>query len=106
MATLIMAYGFDIGKEISSQEEDEEEEADGSSQSAYEVNKGIVPLADLFNAGTSERILPDLYPKLGYEHVSRVSDSLTLSQDSFSISKMQLPSQRSSTDSENLKTVI
>ncbi|CAD6592488.1 MAG: hypothetical protein ASARMPRED_006307 [Alectoria sarmentosa] len=50
MATLIMAYGFGIGKEISSQEEDEEEEADGSSQSAYEMNTGIVPLADLFNA--------------------------------------------------------
>ncbi|CAD6591649.1 MAG: hypothetical protein ASARMPREDX12_005296 [Alectoria sarmentosa] len=64
MATLIMAYGFGIGKEISSQEEDEEEEADGSSQSAYEMNTGIVPLADLFNAGTSERILRDLYPQL------------------------------------------
>ena len=55
MASLIMAYGFDIEKETSSEEEeDDEEEADGSSQSAYELNKGMVPLADLFNAGTSE----------------------------------------------------
>lgn len=106
MATLIMAYGFDIGKKISSQEDDEEEQADGSSQSADKVNKGIVPLANSFNAGTSERILPHLYPKLGHKHVSRASDSLTLFWDSFSISKMQHPSQRSSTDSENLKTVI
>lgn len=50
-ASLIMAYGFDIEKESSSEEdEDEEEEADGSSQSVYEFNKGMVPLADLFNA--------------------------------------------------------
>ena len=54
MASLIMAYGFDIEKETSSSEEDGEEDADGSSQSAYELNKGMVPLADLFNAGTSE----------------------------------------------------
>jgi len=51
MATLIMAYGFDLEAESSSSEEDEfEDEADGSSQSAYELNKGMVPLADLFNA--------------------------------------------------------
>lgn len=54
MATLIMAYAFDVEKETStSEEEDEEEEDDGFSQSAYEMNKGLVPLADLFNAGTS-----------------------------------------------------
>lgn len=43
MATLIMAYEFDIEGESSSEEdedEDEEEEGDGSSQSAYELNKG------------------------------------------------------------------
>ena len=49
MATLIMAYGFDLENESSSSE-DEEDEANGSSQSAYELNKGMVPLADLFNA--------------------------------------------------------
>lgn len=54
MASLIMAYGFDIEKETSSSKEDGEEDADGSSQSAYELNKGMVPLADLLNAGTSE----------------------------------------------------
>ncbi|KAL6713075.1 Ribosomal lysine N-methyltransferase 4 [Lecanora helva] len=48
MATLIMAYGFDLEAEATSS--DEEEEVDGSSQSAYELNKGMVPLADLFNA--------------------------------------------------------
>lgn len=48
MATLIMAYGFDLETETPSS--DEEEEMDGSSQSAYELNKGMVPLADLFNA--------------------------------------------------------
>ena len=48
MATLIMAYGFDLEAEDSSSSE--EEEMDGSSQSAYELNKGMVPLADLFNA--------------------------------------------------------
>ncbi|KAF6223486.1 hypothetical protein HO133_000329 [Letharia lupina] len=49
-----MAYAFDVEKETStSEEEDEEEEDDGFSQSAYEMNKGLVPLADLFNAGTS-----------------------------------------------------
>jgi len=48
MATLIMAYGFDLEAEDSSS--DEEEEVDGSSQSAYELNKGMVPFADLFNA--------------------------------------------------------
>ena len=52
MASLVMAYGFDIEKETYS-EEDDEEEADGSSQSAYELKKGMVPFADLFNAGTS-----------------------------------------------------
>ena len=50
MATLIMAYGFDLEAESSSSSSDEEEEMDGSSQSAYELNKGMVPLADLFNA--------------------------------------------------------
>ncbi len=55
MASLIMAYGFDIEKDsFSSEEEDDEEEADGSSQLAYELNKGMVPLADLFNAGMYE----------------------------------------------------
>ena len=56
MATLIMAYGFDLEAESLSlddegeEEEQEEEEMNGSSQSAYELNKGMVPLADLFNA--------------------------------------------------------
>lgn len=51
MATLIMAYGFDIEPDFSSSEEEyDEEEADGSSQLAYELNKGMVPLADLCNA--------------------------------------------------------
>ena len=45
MATLIMAYAFDLELEDSSS--DEFEEADGSSQSAYDLNKGLVPLADL-----------------------------------------------------------
>ena len=49
MATLIMAYGFDLEQEPPSEEEEEEEEG-GSSQSAYELNKGMVPLADMFNA--------------------------------------------------------
>lgn len=48
MATLIMAYGFDLENEPPS-EEDEEEEG-GSSQSAYELHKGMIPLADMFNA--------------------------------------------------------
>ena len=48
MATLIMAYGFDLEAEETSS--DEEEDMDGSSQSAYELNKGMVPFADLFNA--------------------------------------------------------
>lgn len=53
MATLIMAYGFDLENEPSSEqgeEEVEEEEEGGSSQQAYELNKGMVPLADMFNA--------------------------------------------------------
>ena len=50
MATLIMAYGFDLEAESSSSSSDGEEEMGGSSQSAYELNKGMVPLADLFNA--------------------------------------------------------
>lgn len=51
MATLIMAYSFDLEAESSTSEEDEtEDEEDGSSQSAYELNKGMIPLADLFNA--------------------------------------------------------
>lgn len=49
MATLIMAYGFDLENEPSS-ENDEEEEEGGSSQQAYELNKGMVPMADMFNA--------------------------------------------------------
>ena len=47
MATLIMACGFDLESEPLS--EGEEEEC-GSSQQAYELNKGMVPLADMFNA--------------------------------------------------------
>ena len=70
MASLIMAYGFDIEREMYS-EEDEEEEADGSSQSAYELNKGMVPFADLFNAGTSEirnfLLFSDAYLNLEFE---------------------------------------
>lgn len=61
MATLIMAYGFDIEPDFSSSEEEyDEEEADGSSQLAYELNKGMVPLADLCNAGTSENMFERL----------------------------------------------
>lgn len=48
MATLIMAYGFDLEAKGSSS--GDEDEMDGSSQAAYELNKGMVPLADLFNA--------------------------------------------------------
>lgn len=48
MATLIMAYGFDLEARGSSS--DDEDEMDGSSQAAYELNKGMVPLADMFNA--------------------------------------------------------
>ena len=47
MATLIMACGFDLEDETPSEDF---EEAAGSSQSAYELNKGMVPLADLLNA--------------------------------------------------------
>ena len=47
MATLIMAYGFDLESEPASEEEEEE---GGSSQQAYESNKGMIPLADMFNA--------------------------------------------------------
>lgn len=51
MATIIMAYGFDLESGLSSSSEyEEDDEADGSSQSAYELNKGMIPLADLFNA--------------------------------------------------------
>ena len=50
MATLIMAYGFDLESELVSSSEYEDDGADGSSQTAYELNKGMVPLADLFNA--------------------------------------------------------
>lgn len=49
MATLIMAYGFDLEAEPTSSDDDNDE-MDGSSQAAYEFNKGMVPLADLFNA--------------------------------------------------------
>ena len=50
-ATIIMAYGFDLESgSTSSSECGEEDGADGSSQCAYELNKGMVPLADLFNA--------------------------------------------------------
>lgn len=52
MATLIMAYGFDLSS--SEEEDDDEEEAEGPSQSAYQMNKRMVPLADLFDAGTSK----------------------------------------------------
>jgi len=48
MATLIMAYGFDL--EAESLFSEDEDEMGGSSQAAYELNKGMVPLADLFNA--------------------------------------------------------
>ena len=55
MASLIMAYGFDIEKEsFTSEDEDDNEEHDGSPQLAYQIQKGMVPLADLFNAGTFE----------------------------------------------------
>ena len=47
MATLIMAYGFDLQKEIASESDDEE---DASSEQLYEANKGMIPLADMFNA--------------------------------------------------------
>ena len=51
MATIIMAYGFDLESgSTSSSEYGEDDGADGSSQCAYELNKGMVPLADLFNA--------------------------------------------------------
>ena len=51
MATVIMAYGFDLESgSTSSSEYGEDDGADGSSQCAYELNKGMVPLADLFNA--------------------------------------------------------
>ena len=51
MATVIMAYGFDLESgSTSSSEYGEDDGADGSSQNAYELNKGMVPLADLFNA--------------------------------------------------------
>ena len=51
MATVIMAYGFDLESgSTSSSEYGDDDGADGSSQCAYELNKGMVPLADLFNA--------------------------------------------------------
>ena len=65
MATLIMAYGFDL--EAEDESSDEEEEIDGSSQSAYELNKGMVPLADLFNADgylNNVRLLPSSRPAM------------------------------------------
>ncbi len=50
MATLIMAYGFDLEKEpISGAEEEEEDDGEDVGE-GYESNKGMVPLADLFNA--------------------------------------------------------
>ena len=36
-----------------SEEKDQQEEADYSFQSAYLLDKGVVPLGDLFNVGTS-----------------------------------------------------
>ena len=53
MATLIMAYGFDLENDTASsddEDDDDDDEGNGSSQSAYELNKGMIPLADLFNA--------------------------------------------------------
>ena len=53
MASLIMAYGFDIEKQsFTSEDEDDNKGPDGSSHLAYEIPKGMVPMADLFNAGT------------------------------------------------------
>ena len=55
MASLIMAYGFDIEDEFfPSIKEDDGEKSASSSQLAYEPRKGMIPLADLFNAGTFE----------------------------------------------------
>lgn len=50
MATLIMAYGFDLEKEPPSEDEEDILEEDGLSDNAYPLEKGMVPLADLFNA--------------------------------------------------------
>jgi len=53
MATLIMAYGFDLDPESRSSEEEDEEYVErdgGSSQSDYDLKKGMLPLADLINA--------------------------------------------------------
>jgi len=48
MATLIMAYAFDLNPDhLHDTDEDEE---DGSSQTAHEFYKGMVPLADMLNA--------------------------------------------------------
>ena len=89
MASLIMAYGFDIGEDTSSDEEDDEEEADGSSQSAYELNKGMVPLADLFNAGTCElrSVVSLMYPNSGSETCTGSTILVDSFCDAFSISK-------------------
>lgn len=61
MVTLIMAYGFDFDndkespeQELAEIEEIVERDTGGSCQSAYEINKGMVPLTHLFNAGTSK----------------------------------------------------
>ena len=52
MATLIMAYAFDLESDIDSGEEDGEEDdlVEDSSQQENVSHKGMVPLADLFNA--------------------------------------------------------
>lgn len=84
-----MAYGFDIEKDTYS-EEDGEEEAEGSSKSAYELNKGLVPFAGLFKAGTSgSRRLFFLIrtPTWILEHTFGSILSVSLVVPSFSISK-------------------
>ena len=43
-----MAYGFDLEAESSSS--GEEDESERSYQSAFELNKAMIPFADLFNA--------------------------------------------------------
>ena len=56
MATLIMAYAFDL-------EEQQEDESDNASSYIQSLSKGMVPLADMFNADADRNNVSATVPK-------------------------------------------